>query len=151
MTGGRLKRVAPYLDAGRAFCMTYGDGVGDVDITALLRSIAPMVQGDRYRCCAAWPLRRARRDGKAVTAFMEKPPGDGAGINGGFFVLEPAVLDRIAGDATLFEREPLEGLAADGELMAFDHSGFWRAMDTIRDRNQLEQLWSSGNAPWKIW
>jgi glucose-1-phosphate cytidylyltransferase len=151
-TGGRLKRVAPYLASNEPFCMTYGDGVGNVDITALLSF--HRAHGRLATVTAVVPPGRfgaLKRDGNAVMAFMEKPAGDGAGINGGFFVLAPGVLDRIAGDATIFEREPLEGLAADGELMAFDHSGFWRAMDTIRDRNQLEQLWSSGEAPWKIW
>jgi glucose-1-phosphate cytidylyltransferase len=91
------------------------------------------------------------RAGNRVIGFVEKPAGDGGSINGGFFVFTPKILDRIAGDATMFEREPLEGLAADGELMAFDHRGFWSAMDTLRDRNHLEELWASGKAPWKIW
>jgi glucose-1-phosphate cytidylyltransferase len=151
-TGGRLKRVAPFLSSNEPFCMTYGDGVGDVDITALLAF--HRAHGRLATVTAVVPPGRfgaLKRDGKVVKGFMEKPAGDGGVINGGFFVLAAGVLDRIAGDATIFEREPLEGLAADGELMAFDHAGFWRAMDTLRDRNQLEQLWSLGKAPWKVW
>jgi glucose-1-phosphate cytidylyltransferase len=134
MTGGRLKRVSPHLADQDAFCMTYGDGVADVDIGALPGRFGAL-----------------RRDGPRVDAFLEKPPGDGGAINGGFFVLSPRVIDRIAGDATVWENEPLASLAADGELMGFDHRGFWQPMDTLRDREQLERLWDGGNAPWRVW
>ncbi|MEM7643584.1 MAG: glucose-1-phosphate cytidylyltransferase [Pseudomonadota bacterium] len=150
MTGGRLKRVAPYL--GERFCLTYGDGVADVDIRALTAfheahgreaTVTSVVPPGRYGA-----LEMA---GDEVQRFTEKPPGDSGRINGGFFVLERGVLDRIEGDATPFESIPLESLAADRQLMAFAHRGFWHAMDTLRDKNHLEALWSDGAAPWKIW
>lgn len=152
MTGGRLKRLARYLDASECFCMTYGDGVADIDISALisfhfrhrrLATVTAVVPPGRYGALML--------DGEAVVSFTEKPPGDNAFINGGFFVLHPAVIDRIDGDDTAWEQEPLESLARDGELAAFRHLGFWQPMDTLRDRNQLEALWASGTAPWKIW
>ena len=151
-TGGRLRRVAPYLENEAAFCLTYGDGVADIDIRALiafhqghgrLATVTAVAPPGRFGALS--------RDGAAVRAFTEKPPGDGATINGGFFVLSPAVLGRIAGDATALEDEPLRLLAADDELRAYDHRGFWQAMDTLRDRDQLERLWASGQAPWRVW
>ncbi len=153
MTGGRLKRVAEFLDPGEPFCFTYGDGVGDVDITALIKFHAE--QGLDATLTAVQPPGRygalAISEGGAVEQFQEKPEGDGAWINGGFFVLNPSVIDRIHGDAMTWEREPLEGLAADQQLAAFKHAGFWRPMDTLRDKIQLEEMWESGKAPWKTW
>ncbi|WP_270934075.1 glucose-1-phosphate cytidylyltransferase [Falsiroseomonas oryzae] len=152
MTGGRLKRVAPYLAGEDAFCMTYGDGVGDVDITALIAF--HRAHGRQATVTAVIPPGRfgaLSREGTRVAAFTEKPPGDGGTINGGFFVLSPRVLDRIAGDDTVWENEPLAALARDGELHAFDHRGFWQPMDTLRDRDLLERLWASGEAPWRVW
>lgn len=151
MTGGRLKRVGAYLE--ERFCMSYGDGVADVDIRALLAFHA--AHGKQATVTAVTPPGRygaleLSGDGH-VRRFVEKPPGDEGRINGGFFVLEKQVLDRIAGDATPFEGAPLEGLAAEGQLMAFRHPGFWHAMDTLRDRNHLEHLWASGAPPWKVW
>jgi glucose-1-phosphate cytidylyltransferase len=151
MTGGRLKRVREYLDDD-AFCFTYGDGVGDIDITALIdfhrrggriATLTAVVPPGRY---GAVDL-----DEDMVRRFTEKPPGDGGYINGGYFVLEPEVLERIAGDATAWEMEPLAGLAEDGQLDAYRHRGFWHAMDTLRDRNSLEEAWANGTARWKIW
>ena len=157
-TGGRLRRVAHHLGEG-PFCLTYGDGVGDVDVAAViafhrghgrLATVTAVQPPGRYGS-----LELDARDGSTgvVTGFAEKPPGDGEGnwINAGFFVLEPAVLDLIAGDATTWEFEPLAELARRGELRAWRHAGFWRAMDTLRDRNQLEELWATGQAPWKRW
>lgn len=152
MTGGRIARVAPYLAGQDAFCLTYGDGVGDVDIRALIAF--HRAHGRLATVTAVTPPGRfgaLSRDGSRVDAFLEKPPGDGGAINGGFFVLSPRVLPRIAGDATVWENEPLASLAADGELMAFDHRGFWQPMDTLRDREQLERLWATGTAPWRVW
>ena len=152
MTGGRLKRVAPHLEGERAFCMTYGDGVGDVDIRALIAFHRS--HGKDATVTAVTPPGRfgaLSRTGTQVNAFMEKPPGDGGTINGGYFVLSPRVIDRIAGDATTWEQGPLIGLARDGELQAFDHRGFWQPMDTLRDREHLDKLWAEGRAPWRIW
>jgi len=150
MTGGRLKRVARYLDPGQPFFMTYGDGLADVDLGAL--AAFHRQHGKRATVTAVTPPGRYGaleiREG-LVQRFTEKPPGDNALINGGFFVLQPEVLDRIEGDATVWENEPLEGLAADGQLAAYRHAGFWAAMDTLRDKNQLEALWASGEAPWR--
>jgi glucose-1-phosphate cytidylyltransferase len=150
MTGGRLKRVARYLDPGQPFFMTYGDGLADVDLGAL--AAFHRQHGKRATVTAVTPPGRYGaleiREG-LVQRFTEKPPGDNALINGGFFVLQPEVLDRIDGDATVWENEPLEGLAADGQLAAYRHAGFWAAMDTLRDKNQLEALWASGEAPWR--
>lgn len=150
MTGGRLKRVAGYLDPGEPFFMTYGDGVSDVDLGAL--AAFHKAHGKAATITAVAPPGRFGaleiNDGR-VDRFVEKPPGDQGLINGGFFVLDPSVLDRIDGDPTIWEREPLEGLAADGELMAWRHDGFWAAMDTLRDKNILEALWASGEAPWR--
>ncbi|MCR5873384.1 glucose-1-phosphate cytidylyltransferase [Phenylobacterium sp. J426] len=150
MTGGRLKRVAKYLDPGEPFFFTYGDGVSDVDPRALAdfhrshgkaATITAVAPPGRY---GALELSEGR-----VQRFTEKPPGDNGLINGGFFVLQPEVIDRIDGDATSWEAAPLEGLARDGELMAYRHDGFWAAMDTLRDKNHLEALWASGEAPWR--
>ncbi len=152
MTGGRLKRVGRFLDPGETFCMTYGDGVANIDISALIAfhkkqqrtaTLSAVVPPGRY---GALDL-----DGARVTRFIEKPPGDNAFINGVFFVLEPTILERIAGDATSFETTPLEGLAQDNQLSAFRHTGFWQPMDTLRDKNVLEDLWAKGRAPWKVW
>jgi len=151
MTGGRLKRVADYLRHEDAFCMTYGDGVGDIDIAA---SIAfHKAHGRQATLTMAVPPGRfgaLDMDGDRVASFMEKPDGDGAGVNAGFFVLSPRVLDYLADDGTIWEQEPLRGLAADGELMAYRHRGFWQPMDTLRDKVHLEELWHAG-APWKMW
>jgi glucose-1-phosphate cytidylyltransferase len=152
MTGGRLKRIAPFVAGDAAFFCTYGDGLSDVDLPALaefhrssgaLATLTAVQPPGRY---GALDL-----EGSLVRRFREKPSGDGGSINGGFFVLDPKVLDYIDGDATHFEVEPLEGLARDGQLRAFEHSGFWQAMDTLRDRGQLEALWASGRAPWARW
>jgi glucose-1-phosphate cytidylyltransferase len=152
MTGGRLKRVADYLQDDDAFCFTYGDGVADVDVTASiafhrghgkLATVTAVQAPGRYGAL--------QLDGSRVRGFTEKPLGDDALINGGFFVLSPGCLDRIAGDDTSWEREPLAGLTADGQLMAFTHTGFWQPMDTLREKEMLEGLWDSGRAPWKVW
>jgi glucose-1-phosphate cytidylyltransferase len=152
LTGGRLRRVRDFLAPGEPFCFTYGDGVADLDICALvdfhrahgrLATLTAVVPPGRY---GALDL-----DGDTVRRFTEKPPGDHNFVNGGFFVLDPAVIDRIDGDTSSWEGEPLERLAADGQLRAFRHDGFWHAMDTVRDRNHLEELWASGRAPWKVW
>ena len=152
MTGGRLRRVADYVQGEEAFCFTYGDGVSDVDIG---RAIAFHRQhGKLATVTAVQPPGRygaLQMQGDGVRGFTEKPRGDGGLINGGFFVLSPGCLSRIAGDATSWEAEPLSGLAADGELMAFEHTGFWQPMDTLREKNLLEDLWQSGKAPWKVW
>jgi glucose-1-phosphate cytidylyltransferase len=151
MTGGRLRRVAPYVQ-GEDFCCTYGDGVGDVDITALVAFHKQC--GRLATLTAAQPPGRFGSlvvDETRVLSFQEKPRGDGGWINGGFFVLSPSVLDYIAGDNTTWEREPLERLAAEGQLSVYRHHGFWQPMDTLRDKTQLEKLWSEGRAPWKVW
>ena len=151
-TGGRLKRLARYLDPGEAFCMTYGDGVADVDISGLVDFHAR--HGKSATVTAVIPPGRygaLMLEGDEVRSFTEKPPGDNAFINGGFFVLNPEVIDRIDGDETPWELTPLEGLARDGELQAFRHTGFWQPMDSLRDRTTLENLWASGEAPWKVW
>jgi glucose-1-phosphate cytidylyltransferase len=150
MTGGRLKRVAELLDPDEPFCMTYGDGVSDVDITRLIAFHKE--QGREATLTAVRPPARFGAtvlEGDRVARFEEKPAG--GWINGGFFVLEPSVIDRIEGDATAFEHEPLAGLAQDGELAAFRHEGFWQPMDTLRDKAHLETLWAGGNPPWKSW
>ncbi|PWK59607.1 glucose-1-phosphate cytidylyltransferase [Roseicyclus mahoneyensis] len=151
-TGGRLVRVGHLLQREEAFCLTYGDGLGDVDIAG---SIAfHRAHGREATVTAVVPPGRfgaLKRDGHEVTAFVEKPAGDGGLINGGFFVLSPSVLDRIAGDATVLEQDTLRGLARDGQLMSWEHRGFWQPMDTLRDRDTLQALWDGGQAPWKIW
>ena len=150
MTGGRIRRVRDYV-GDEAFCMTYGDAVSTVDIRA---SIAfHEAHGKQATVTAVSPAARfgaLEMDGDCVRGFREKPRGDGQLINGGFFVLEPSVIDLIAGDATTWEREPMEHLAASGELMAFRHDGFWQPMDTLRDKRLLEELWDAGRAPWRV-
>lgn len=152
MTGGRLKRVAQYIKDEEAFFFTYGDGVGDIDISATLAFHKS--HGKKATLTATYPPGRFGaldiQKGQ-VLSFKEKPKGDGALINGGFFVLSPAVLDYLADDATIWEQEPLMSLASDGELMAYEHQGFWQPMDTLRDKHLLESLWSSGKAPWQTW
>jgi len=151
MTGGRLKRVSPYI-GNETFCFTYGDGVGDVNIKAAVA--AHKSSGKKATVTAVQPAGRfgmLNLEGNSVTGFIEKPEGDGGWINGGFFVLEPSVLDFIEGDSTIWEREPLQGLATEGQLNAFQHRGFWQPMDTLRDKQHLEELWQSGKASWKKW
>lgn len=151
MTGGRLKRVGAYV--GReTFCMTYGDGVGDVDVSALIA--AHRADSKKATVTAVQPPGRfgaLQMEGTSVKGFMEKPEGDGGWINGGFFVLEPSVLHYIDGDPILWEKEPLQRIAQDNELNAFYHHGYWQPMDTLRDKHHLEELWNSGKAPWKSW
>ncbi|SMC87611.1 glucose-1-phosphate cytidylyltransferase [Rhizobium sp. RU36D] len=152
MTGGRLKRVAPYLRDEEAFCFTYGDGVSDVDIGATIRFHKE--HGRDATVTAVRPPARfgaLKLTGDTVEGFIEKPEGEGGFINGGFFVLSPRCIDRIEDDNTIWEGGPLTGLASDGQLKAYFHQGFWQPMDTLRDKNLLESLWSSGNAPWKSW
>jgi len=153
MTGGRLKRAAAYLD-GQTFCCTYGDGVGDVDIGALIAFHRS--QGTLATVTAVQPPGRfgaftLSAQEPRVPSFKEKPNGDGAWINGGLFVLEPQALDLVAGDETVWEREPMEQLAERGQLAAFRHEGFWQPMDTLRDKQTLESLWNAGQAPWRRW
>ena len=152
MTGGRLRRVAEYLKDEEAFCFTYGDGVSDIDITAQLAfhkahgkqaTITSITPPGRYGALTT--------EGNQVLGFAEKPPGDGGAFNGGFFVLSPKVISQITGDATTWETEPLQNLAHSGELMAYRHEGFWQPMDTLREKNLLENLWATGKAPWKVW
>ena len=152
MTGGRVKRIREYT-GGEPFLLTYGDGVSDIDIRALvafhkahgkLATISAAQPGGRF---GALELSGDNR----VVGFQEKPQGDGGWINAGFFVLEPGVFDLIEGDATVFEKEPLETLAREGQLVAYKHRGFWQPMDTLRDKTQLEAHWRSGKAPWKVW
>jgi glucose-1-phosphate cytidylyltransferase len=152
MTGGRLLRVADHVRGDEAFCLTYGDGVSDIDISA---SIAyHRKHGKAATLTATYPPGRFGaldiQDGQ-VRSFTEKPRGDGALVNAGFFVLSPSVLDHLVDDATVWEREPLQRLAEDGQLMPFQHDGFFQPMDTLRDRVYLEDLWNSGKAPWKQW
>lgn len=151
MTGGRLKRVREYL-GDETFCFTYGDGVGDVNITELvafhrrekrLATLTGVQPPGRYGALGI--------QGTGVTSFQEKPVGDGGWINGGFFVLEPKVIDYVDGDATIWERKPMERLAAEGQMGVFMHSGFWQPMDTLREKTHLEELWAAGKAPWKTW
>ncbi len=150
-TGGRLKRIANYLGE-EEFCFTYGDGVGDIDIGRLIEFHRS--QGKLATVTATQPPARFGAiglDGSRVTRFQEKPSGDGGWINGGFFVLSPKVLEYIDGDSSVWEKEPMEVLASASELSAYSHPGFWQAMDTLRDKNNLEELWASGRAPWKVW
>jgi glucose-1-phosphate cytidylyltransferase len=151
MTGGRLKRVARYL-GDEDFCFTYGDGVSDVDISALIAQHRSMKV--KATLTAVQPPGRfgaVELDGKFVRKFQEKPIGDGGWVNGGFFVVSPSVIDSLEGDHTVWEREPLQGLAGEGSLSAFFHHGFWQPMDTLRDKTLLEDLWNSNRAPWKKW
>ncbi len=151
MTGGRLKRVSSYLD-GEDFCFTYGDGVSDVNITDLLKFHKQ--QKTLATVTATQPPGRfgsLNMEGDKITNFEEKPAGDSSWINGGFFILSPDVLQYIQDDTTTWEREPLERLAREGQLSAYKHRGFWKPMDTLRDKMQLEELWDTGKAPWKVW
>jgi glucose-1-phosphate cytidylyltransferase len=151
-TGGRIKRIARYLRPHEPFCLTYGDGVADIDIAKL--AAFHNKHGKRATLTAVAPPGRygaVSLDGDRIVRFVEKPPGDNAYINGGFFVLDPSVVDLIGNDDTSWEREPLQQLAANGHLMAFRHQGFWQPMDTMRDKMHLEQLWAEGKAPWKVW
>jgi len=152
MTGGRLRRVMKYVQDEEAFCFTYGDGVSDVDISA---SVAfHKSHGKAATLAATFPPGRFGAldiQRSQVLSFKEKPQGDGAMINGGFFVLSPSVLSYLKDDRTIWEQEPLMQLAEKGELMAFEHTGFWQPMDTLRDKHLLEELWASGSAPWKKW
>jgi glucose-1-phosphate cytidylyltransferase len=152
MTGGRIRNVANFVKDEEAFCLTYGDGVADVDITALIAfhkshgrdaTITAVQPPGRYGALVM--------DDDAVSGFVEKPRGDGGWINGGFFVLSPSCLGRILGDDTVWEEGPLTGLARDGQLRAFKHGGFWQPMDTLRDKIQLDRMWSENAAPWKMW
>jgi glucose-1-phosphate cytidylyltransferase len=151
MTGGRLKRVGSYLDDG-PFCFTYGDGVADIDVSAQIAF--HRAHGKWATVTAVQPPGRygaLKLDGAQVSGFTEKPRGDGGQINGGFFVLSPQCIDLIEGDGTSWESKPLADLAARAQLMAYEHKGFWQPMDTLRDKNVLEELWDSGRAPWKCW
>ena len=152
MTGGRLKRVADYVKDEEAFCFTYGDGVADVDVAATIRF--HRAHGKLATVTAVQPPGRygaLQLDGQQVRGFTEKPRGDGGLINGGYFVLSPKCLPRIHADATSWESEPLSSLATEGQLMSYPHNGFWQPMDTLREKNLLEELWQSGRAPWKLW
>jgi glucose-1-phosphate cytidylyltransferase len=153
MTGGRLRRVAPYLGDDETFCFTYGDGVSDVDISAMIA-----FHRERGRMATLAAVHPPGRFGaldigadQRVLTFKEKPKGDGGTINGGFFILSRGVIDLLVDDNTVWEREPLETLAEQGQLSAYQHGGFWQPMDTLRDRTLLEQLWAQGRAPWKVW
>ena len=151
LTGGRLKRVQKYIGT-EAFCLTYGDGVANVNIRALIDFHKK--HGNKATVTAIQPPGRygaLSLDGANVSSFQEKPAGDGAWINGGFFVLDPSVLDLIEGDESSWESTPLLKLADEGSLCAYQHKGFWQAMDTLRDKNHLEELWSTGKPPWKVW
>ena len=152
MTGGRVKRVRDYI-GNEPFMLTYGDGVADVDIRKLVAY--HLSHGKEATVTSIQPLGRFGAldidEDESVRGFREKPKGDGSWINGGFFVLQPEVLERIEGDTTFFEKGPMESLARDGELMAYKHHGFWQPMDTLRDKNNLDDLWGGGQAPWKVW
>jgi glucose-1-phosphate cytidylyltransferase len=150
-TGGRLKRVAEYL-GNEDFCMTYGDGVGDINIKETIKFHKE--HGRLATMTATQPPGRFGAlglEGSSIRSFLEKPEGDGGWINGGFFVLSPQVLELIEGDESIWERKPLEELARSNQLQAYFHNGFWQPMDTLRDKNYLESLWDSGKAPWKLW
>ncbi len=152
MIGGRIKRILPYVKDDEAFCLTYGDGLGDVDVQATIA--LHRQEGRLATVTATQPPGRfgaLEYSGDRVTGFREKPQGDGGWINGGYFVLSPRVGDYIEGDATVWEREPMERLAAEDQLSVYFHHGFWQPMDTLRDKRQLEDMWSAGTAPWKRW
>jgi glucose-1-phosphate cytidylyltransferase len=151
-TGGRLRRVRRYLEGEEAFCMTYGDGVSDVDINGLIAFHKS--HGKEVTLTSVQPIGRfgalGLKDNQVLT-FQEKPRNEGGWINGGFFVLSPRVLDEVKDDAWMFEHEPMQALVAKGEVQAFFHHGFWQAMDALRDKTRLEEMWAKGNAPWKLW
>ena len=150
--GGRIKRILPFVEQDDHFCLTYGDGVGDIDVTRAIE--LHRREGRLATVTATQPPGRfgaLRFDGTRALGFQEKPQGDGGWINGGFFVLSPRVGQYIADDATVWEREPMENLARDGQLSVYFHHGFWQPMDTLRDKRQLEELWVQGKAPWKLW
>ena len=152
LTGGRLKRVRDYVQDDEAFCFTYGDGVSNVNITELIAF--HRAHGKLAKLTAIQPPGRfgaLNLQGDSIASFQEKPQGDGAWINGGFFVLSPQAIDYVEGDATTWEKQPMEGLARDGQMQAFFHRDFWQPMDTLRDKMHLEELWKSGRAPWKTW
>jgi len=152
MTGGRLRRVRKYIEADEPFCFTYGDGVGDIDISQLIKFHKQ--HGKLATMTAVQPPGRfgsIELDGSSITRMIEKPMGDGGWINGGFFVLSPEVLKYVEGDSTIWENAPLQNLAADGQLQGYMHTGFWKPMDTMRDQRQLEEIWSQGKAPWRVW
>ena len=150
-TGGRLKKIEEYLD-DETFCFTYGDGISDIQIDQLVR-----FHNDNKTIATVTAVQPSARFGaldireNKVISFKEKPPGDGNWINGGYFVLEPSVFDYLGDNSTVWEEEPVENLTRDGQLSTYKHSGFWQSLDTLRDKNKLEELWSKGNAPWKIW
>ena len=150
-TGGRLKKIKEYLD-DETFCFTYGDGISDIQIDQLVR-----FHNDNKTIATDTAVQPSARFGalnireNKVISFKEKPPGDGNWINGGYFVLEPSVFDYLGDNSTIWEEEPVENLTRDGQLSTYKHSGFWQSLDTLRDKNKLEELWSKGNAPWKIW
>jgi glucose-1-phosphate cytidylyltransferase len=150
--GGRIKRILPYVKDDAEFCLTYGDGVGDIDVTAVIK--LHRAQARLATVTATQPPGRfgvVQHKGNQVTGFREKPDGEGGWVNAGFFVLSPAVDHYIAGDDTVWEREPMERLAAEGQLAVYFHRGFWQPMDTLRDKRQLDEMWATGRAPWKIW
>jgi glucose-1-phosphate cytidylyltransferase len=152
MTGGRLRRVRDFVKDEEAFCFTYGDGLSNINISSLLEY--HKAHGTQATLTATYPPGRfgaLHIEDRKVSSFKEKPKGDGGMINGGFFVLSPKVIDLIADDECVWEREPLEQLAAQGQLSAYEHEGFWQPMDTLRDKTLLEELWQSGKAPWKAW
>lgn len=152
MTGGRLLKVSEYVRDEEVFCFTYGDGLSDVDITASINFHKN--HGKNCTLTATYPPGRfgaLKVENKQVLSFQEKPQGDGAMINGGYFVLSPKVLDYLENDATIWEQEPLNRLAREGQLMAYEHHGFWQPMDTLRDKQLLENLWQEGKAPWRKW
>ncbi len=152
MTGGRIRRILHLVESDEAFCLTYGDGVGDIDVSSLLTFHKS--HGKKATVTAVLPPRRFGQlvvENGDVVDFTEKPHGDGGRINGGFFVLSPAVGSLLEGDDTIWERDPLQRLAREGELKSFEHNGFWQPMDTLRERKELEEHWASGKAPWKIW
>lgn len=152
MTGGRLKRIKEYVKEEKAFCFTYGDGVADIDISKLIEF--HFSHNSKATLTGAYPPGRfgaLTLEGDKITSFKEKPKGDGALINAGFFVLSPDVIEYIESDKTIWEQKPLMNLSAEGELMVFRHNGFWQPMDTLRDKNDLNKLWEDEKAPWKIW
>jgi glucose-1-phosphate cytidylyltransferase len=152
-TGGRLKRVANYVADEESFCFTYGDGIGNINISELISF--HLKHGKQASLTAVYPPGRFGavdiRQNNQIASFKEKPKGDGGMINGGFFVLSPKVIQLISGDSTVWEKDPLETLAQQGEMMAYQHHGFWQPMDTLRDKSYLEALWLSGTPPWRIW